>query len=79
MYRPRFSPLLTTLIEVTCAELHGLVLVFAPKTYELDPIGPTHVYLVQELVDDLHPFLIVLGQCFPKWWSADRCRSASPH
>ena len=29
-------------------------------------------------IDESDPLADWLEQCFPKWWSADSCRSASP-
>src|SRR6218665_3894604 len=48
---------LSVLREITNLELRNLIMAAAPKMCELDPV-PT--FLVQELIDDLLPFLTVL-------------------
>src|SRR6218665_3312435 len=54
---PPTSHRLSTLREVTNAELRMLIVTLAPKTCELDPV-PT--FLVQEHIDVILPFLTVL-------------------
>src|SRR6218665_1087562 len=54
---PPTSHRLSTLHEVTSAELRMLIVTSAPKTCELDPV-PT--FLVQEHIDVILPFLTVL-------------------
>src|SRR6218665_2096217 len=48
---------LSVLREITSLELQNLIVAAAPKTCELDPVPS---FLVQELIDDLLPFLTVL-------------------
>ena len=57
---PQFPPTdcsLSTLSEVTPAELRSIILTSASKSCELDPL-PT--FLVQEFIEDLLPFLTLL-------------------
>lgn len=58
---PEFSTIdahLSTLEEVTSLELRCLTLAAASKTCEIDPVP---AFLIQELIDELLPFLALLS------------------